>query len=472
MIRQNLKVLRRLNATVDLTLVLVAFFLAALTSSLLGKDPFVPTDFWGVLRFPVLLALISWAAVLGTEPKLYEYRMRSFGQTLRILTLATVKSAGLFLALLFLFRLIVIGRTTFLLHTGYAFTLLLTERVALSALLHALRRRGYNYQTILIVGTGRIARSFADDVFAHSEWGVRIVGFLDWEAQERLWRYRDVPLVGALDDLGSIVQNNHIDSVVFAVPRTALGRLEGAMQVCEQTGTQALLMADFFEPKIATRSVTQLAGKPVIMFSTAPTKEWSILIKNSFDRLAALAGLIVGLPVMAAAAAAIKIEDGGPVLFKQFRCGLNGRRFPLYKFRSMVVDAEARKAELLARNEVKGAAFKLTNDPRITKVGRFLRKSSIDELPQLWNVLMGHMSLVGPRPPLPDEVSRFDPWQRRKLSMKPGITGLWQVGGRSNVDFDEWMRMDLDYIDRWSLRLDVKILLKTIPAVLTREGAK
>jgi len=472
MIRQNLKVLRRLNATVDLTLVLVAFFFAALTSSLLGKDPFVPADFWGLLSVPVLLALISWAAVLGTEPRLYEYRMRSFGQTLRILTLATAKSAGLFLALLFLFRLIVIGRTTFLLHTGYAFALLLAERVALSAVLHALRRRGYNYQTILVVGTGGIARAFVDDVFAHGEWGVRIVGFLDWEAKDRLWRYRDIPLVGDLGDLGGIVQNNHIDTVVFAVPRSALVRLEGAMQICEETGTRALLMADFFEPRIARRSVTELAGKPVIMFSTAPTKEWSILVKGMFDRLAALAGLVAASPVMLLAAAAIKLEDGGPVLFKQFRCGLNGRRFELYKFRSMVPNAEALKAQLLAQNEVNGAAFKLTDDPRITRVGRFLRKTSIDELPQLWNVLMGHMSLVGPRPPLPDEVSRFDPWQRRKLSMKPGITGLWQVGGRSNVDFDEWMRMDLDYIDRWSLRLDAKILLKTIPAVLSRDGAK
>jgi exopolysaccharide biosynthesis polyprenyl glycosylphosphotransferase len=472
MIRQNLRILRRLNATLDLALVVIAFFLAALASARLGKDPFVVADFWGPLTLPVLLALISWAAVLGTESGLYEYRMRSFGQTLRKLALVTVKSAGLFLALLFLFRLMLIGRTTFLLHTGFTFVFLLTERVALAALLHAMRRRGYNYQAVLVVGTGKIARTFVDDVFGHPEWGVRIVGFLDWELPDRFWRYRDIPLVGELSDLGSIVQNNHIDSVVFAVPRSALARLDGAMRTCEETGTHAVLMADFFEPKIATRTVSQLAGKPVIMFSTAPPNEWGILFKGAFDRVAAAAGLVVASPVMLAAAVAIKLEDRGPVLFRQHRCGLNGRRFPLYKFRSMVPDAEALKAQLLARNEVSGAAFKMTDDPRITKVGALLRKTSIDELPQLWNVLLGHMSLVGPRPPLPDEVSRFDPWQRRKLSMKPGITGLWQVGGRSNVDFEEWMRMDLDYIDHWSLKLDAKILLKTIPAVLTREGAK
>jgi exopolysaccharide biosynthesis polyprenyl glycosylphosphotransferase len=455
-----------------LTLVILAFFAAGLTSNVLGKDPFVISDYWGYLQVPVLLALISWAAALGTQKELYEYRMRSFRQTLWQLVIATGKGGGLFLALLFLFGQMRIGRTTYLLQVAYTFSFLLVERAVFAAILHSLRKRGRNYQSVLVVGTGEIARSFVDDTFAHKEWGVRVVGFLDWVLPDALWRYRDIPLVGNVGEIGRIIQNSHVDYVVFAVPRSALSQIDASIHICEETGTPALLVADFFAPTIASRRITELAGKPVIVFSPTPDREPGILVKSAFDRLAAFVGLVIVAPIMFGAAVAIKLQDRGSVLFRQHRCGLNGRRFWLYKFRSMVTNAEELKAELMRHNEIDGAAFKMANDPRVTKVGRFLRKTSIDELPQLWNVLCGHMSLVGPRPPLPDEVSQFDRWQRRKLSMKPGITGLWQVGGRSNVQFEDWMRLDLQYIDQWSLRLDAKILLRTIPAVISGHGAK
>jgi len=472
MLRQNIRLIRRINAAADLLLVVLAFFAAGLTSNLFGKDPFVVSDYWGQLKIPMLLALVAWAVVLGNEPRLYEYRMRSFPQTVRLLIWATIKGGGLFLALLFIFGQMRIGRTTYLLQIGYVLLLLITERAAIAAVLHSYRKRGFSYQSVLVVGTGKIGRAFVDDTFAHPEWGVRIIGFVDWEPRDELWRYRDIPMIGSLEDIGDIVQNNHVDYVVFATPRSGLGRIDEAIRICEVTGTPAVLVADFFEPTIASRRVSELAGKPVIIFSTTPNREWGILIKSAFDRLAALVGLVLLLPILAVIALVIKLQDGGPVFFVQNRCGRHGRRFKLYKYRSMVPDAESRQGDLLKHNEVKGAAFKMTNDPRVTRFGRFLRKTSLDEIPQLWNVLCGHMSMVGPRPPLPDEVSRFDRWQRRKLSMKPGITGLWQVNGRSNVDFEEWMRLDLQYIDQWSLRLDAKILLRTIPAVITGEGAK
>jgi exopolysaccharide biosynthesis polyprenyl glycosylphosphotransferase len=189
------------------------------------------------------------------------------------------------------------------------------------------------------------------------------------------------------------------------------------------------------------------------------------------DVVGVLFMLIFALPLMAAVAAAFVWESAGPILFKQTRVGRNGRRFVMYKFRSMVADAEKRKQELLHLNEMKGPVFKIRKDPRITRVGAFIRSTSLDELPQLLNILLGDMSLVGPRPPVPSEVEQYEAWQRRRLSVKPGLTGLWQVSGRNNVDFEKWMELDLRYIDNWSLTLDFKILLRTVPVVLSRSGA-
>jgi exopolysaccharide biosynthesis polyprenyl glycosylphosphotransferase len=197
-----------------------------------------------------------------------------------------------------------------------------------------------------------------------------------------------------------------------------------------------------------------------------------MLAKNVLDAFLAAFGLILSSPVMALAAMAVKLTSPGPVIFKQYRCGLNGRKFKIYKFRTMVDNAEEMKKNLVRFNEIKGAAFKMKNDPRITPVGRFLRKTSIDELPQLFNILKGDMSFVGPRPPLAEEVVRYDCWQRRKLSMKPGLTCLWQINGRSNVSFEQWMKLDLEYIDNWSLLKDAEILVKTVPAVLKGTGAR
>jgi lipopolysaccharide/colanic/teichoic acid biosynthesis glycosyltransferase len=195
-----------------------------------------------------------------------------------------------------------------------------------------------------------------------------------------------------------------------------------------------------------------------------------LLVKRGIDIILSAAALVVLSPFLLGIALVVRIVDGPPVLFRQVRVGLHGRLFQLVKFRSMVPDAEERLAELQAHNEIQGHAFKVTNDPRLTRTGRWLRRTSIDELPQFWNVLRGEMSLVGPRPPLPREVRDYDVWHRRRLSMKPGITGLWQVAARHEPEFDRWVAIDLDYIDRWSLWLDLKIILRTIPAVLAGEG--
>ena len=227
------------------------------------------------------------------------------------------------------------------------------------------------------------------------------------------------------------------------------------------------------EQKISSAKYSDFHGVPLLTFESAPTNEWQLAAKRLFDLFLSLMLLIMLSPIFLFVAVAIKFTSKGPVLFRQQRCGLNGRRFRFYKFRTMTEGAEEKLSELIAHNEMSGPVFKMENDPRVTPVGRFLRRFSLDELPQLWNVFLGQMSFVGPRPPLPKEVNRYDNWQRRRLSMKPGLTCLWQVRGRNRIsDFNEWMKLDLEYIDNWSLWLDLELFFKTIPAVLLAKGAK
>ena len=234
------------------------------------------------------------------------------------------------------------------------------------------------------------------------------------------------------------------------------------------------MLADFFQPQISQTNLDELHGRPVLVFRSAPADSWPRLVKSAMDTVvAALALLLFSLPLLLVALA-VKLTSQGPVLFRQARCGLNGQPFMMYKFRSMVTDAEQRRDELAKFNEMDGPVFKITHDPRITPIGKWLRKFSVDELPQLYNVLKGDMSLVGPRPLPVDEVKRFDDVaHRRRLSVKPGLTCLWQIQGRSNVtNFKEWVRLDLEYIDNWSLWLDLKIILMTVPVVIRGSGAK
>ena len=226
-------------------------------------------------------------------------------------------------------------------------------------------------------------------------------------------------------------------------------------------------------PRAGKIEVAQMTGYdlPMIGMRRTPTSEGKLLLKRLLDLFGSLVGLILLSPLMIGTAIIIKVTDPGPIFFSQVRSGRNGRKFRMHKFRSMVVNAEALKAKLMAQNEMDGPVFKMKHDPRITRIGRFIRKTSIDELPQLFNVLLGEMSLVGPRPPLPSEVAKYKPWQRRRLSVKPGITGPWQVSGRNEISFEQWMEMDLEYIDNWSLWLDIRIIFMTVPVVLMKKGA-
>ncbi len=356
----------------------------------------------------------------------------------------------------------------------FACLFLLAEKLALRTTARYVRARGFNYRGVLIVGTSPTAHRIADSIRVHRFWGYRVLGFIDIgngdEVPGASWRGR-FPLLGQVEDIPRIVESNVVDDVIFAVHRKELDRLEDLFLSLHEQGIRTRFALDLFPHTRARVEMEDLDGMPLLSFATTPTSQLQLMAKRALDVALAALMLLIGLPVVTVIALAIKVTSGGTVLFRQTRCGLNGRFFTIYKFRTMVEDAEERRLELMHLNEMKGPVFKLRSDPRVTLLGRFLRRFSLDELPQLWNVLRGDMSLVGPRPPIPEEVAQYQRWQRRRLAMKPGLTCLWQISGRNNIDFDRWMQLDLEYIDSWSPMLDVKILLKTIPVVISGRGA-
>lgn len=334
----------------------------------------------------------------------------------------------------------------------------------------SLRKPEHARNRIIIVGTGPRGRAVADLIFRSPELESRIDGFLDYH-RTGLWRYRDIPLIGHPDRLERIIAENQVDAVVLAVEPDDMPYTAPLLATAERMGVTVSLIPDMYRPRIARAVPASLDGTPTIAYRAVPESRIAIGCKALLDKAGAVVGLLLASPIILLAAIAIKIESRGPVIFKQVRSGINGRSFDLYKFRTMCRDAEKKKSELRELNEMSGPVFKIRSDPRVTRVGRLLRKYSIDEIPQFVNVLRGDMSLVGPRPPLPSEVSRFEPWQRRKLSVKPGLTCTWQVSGRNQIDFEDWMRLDLQYIDNWSLWQDAKILARTVPTVLRGNGA-
>jgi len=317
------------------------------------------------------------------------------------------------------------------------------------------------HRRVLLVGTEEDTSRMRADLEIKREEEIQFVGELDLNKS-------------SIADLVTMMHERSPNNVILNGKHTYFGQIEKAIQACELEGVEAWLVAHFFQTQISRTSLDDFYGRPVIVFRSAPEASWQGVAKQLLDFLGAALLIVVLTPVFIIASLAIKLSSRGPVLFRQQRCGLNGQPFTMLKFRSMVTDAEQRRHELERLNEMDGPVFKVTNDPRVTKVGRLLRKFSIDEFPQLFNVLRGEMSLVGPRPLPVDEVKRFDdPAHRRRLSVKPGLTCLWQVSGRNNVtNFRDWVRLDLEYIDNWSLWLDLKILWRTIPVVLAGTGAK
>jgi exopolysaccharide biosynthesis polyprenyl glycosylphosphotransferase len=337
--------------------------------------------------------------------------------------------------------------------------------------LNAAAKRHY-----VIVGTGVDAARFAQAIEADRTESSEILALISAGSEDPDPEFSDLTGRGArlpiraLDELTPMLRERVVDEVIFATDPHATRQLEELFLICEEEGIKVRVVVNFFPGMISHVSLDKLHDLPLLTFSSTPDNDYLLFLKRLFDLAIACAMTLVFAPLSLPVIIAIRLSSKGPVLFSQERCGLNGRRFRLYKFRSMYQDAELRRAEIADLNEMDGPVFKCANDPRITPVGKYLRKFSIDEWPQIFNVIRGHMSLVGPRPPLPDEVREYKPWQRRRLRMKPGLTCLWVLEGRNSLDFTHWMQLDMRYIDDWSLGLDCRILLRSIGHVLSGKG--
>ena len=428
--------------------------------------------FWNRLSIDIRLAAvafgIAWVAALWYRG-LYRLgtRWRLGSEALDILW-ATALVTALTLSALFVFRQENVSRL-FLVFLFIAQSLVtFASRAALRAWFIRLRSGGHGAHYMLVVGTGRLARDFAEAVERRSGLGIRIIGHLAVPGGSTV----DLrsPILGSIEEMDRVFHEQVVDEVAICLEPSALRYLDPVARIAADEGKVVRVPIDPISLPLPNAREEEFEGFVVRSLVVGQEHELGLVAKRLMDIAGSLVGLVVLSPLLLATAVAIRRRDGSPVLFRQTRVGLHGRPFSICKFRTMVPDAEARLAEVRHLNERNGIVFKATDDPRLTRLGRTLRATSIDELPQLWNVLKGDMSLVGPRPLPVHEVAEFDVWHRRRHSMKPGITGLWQVEARTEPEFDRWVERDLAYIDRWSLQLDVRIILRTIPAVFGRTG--
>jgi exopolysaccharide biosynthesis polyprenyl glycosylphosphotransferase len=457
-------------AASDIAALVVAFLTAYALRRLVGRPLFRPAGPLDHYLWLLVLIVPTWLGLLaafGGYGVHWTARSRAW-------LAARTSAIGLVLltAALFLVKESEINRSLLVLFAATSAGAVWLGRELVLGWLRRSRRGERWSRLVLIVGTGERATRLIAALRRYPEAGWLVRGCVMMGPADLERTVAGVPVIGSLAELPELLQGDAaVDEVFFAVPPERLDQLADALEACESLGVDARVLVDVHRPEHAHAFVEELFGLPFYGFSPTVTRQGELAAKRFLDLAGGTLLLLLSLPLFALIAGGIKAASPGPVFFAQDRAGFHGRRFRMYKFRTMVVDAEARLEEVVHLNEMGGPVFKAGQDPRRTRLGRFLRRTSLDELPQLINVIRGEMSLVGPRPLPVYEASRIKGAQRRRLAMRPGITGLWQVSGRNMVDFDSWMQMDLAYVDRWSLGLDLLILLRTVPAVLRGEGA-
>ncbi len=426
-------------------------------------------------RFYFGLFILAWLLGASDQRLFASQRGDSLWTQLIAIGRTLLFSLGVSLVLMLFFFRETIDKEYFGLFATAVIVYVLIFRVAMRLFLWSIRRRGYNFRQILIVGANPRARHLVEVIISHGQYGYHLVGLLDDEPERvQYLKEYDVNYLGGVHDLERILLENVIDEVYICLPvRKYYTTINSAAHLCEGAGILVRLIADLFPLRVATSRIHQLEDIPLLSLSAIPEAQTQLIVKRAIDTLVSAAFLItVAWWLFPLIGSIVKLESKGPMFFLQDRVGLNGRKFKCIKFRSMVANAEALKETLAEHNEADGPVFKMKEDPRMTRFGKFIRKTSIDELPQFLNVFLGDMSLVGPRPPVPKEVAQYSWDQRRRLSVRPGITGLQQVSGRSDLSFDEWVELDLAYIDNWSLEQDLRILVRTLQVVVTGRGAR
>ncbi|MBM2810649.1 MAG: undecaprenyl-phosphate glucose phosphotransferase [Chloroflexi bacterium] len=381
---------------------------------------------------------------------------------------STAVAAMLLFALASLIRYPASSRLTFIYAWVLAILLTVSGRVAIRLVLAKLHRGGHGIERVVVVGNNRLARMVMQMLAQQSQLGYRVVGFVDEAVRSDFGRFR---ALGAVQSLPQVIAQHQVDRVIVALPAAQHTKALWVLDHCQKDGVSFSLVPDLFELRLSHVNLDTVGGIPLFRLQETSITGWNLFVKRALDVVGSAVLMILLSPVLAVTALAIKLDSHGPILFRQQRLGRNGTPFVCFKFRSMQDRAEDQLDGLMERNEADGPIFKIRDDPRLTRVGRFIRRTSMDEFPQLWNVLRGEMSLVGPRPPIPTEVEQYEEWHRRRLEVVPGMTGLWQVSGRSHLSFDEMVMLDIYYIENWSLGLDLQILTRTIPTVFAAAGA-
>ena len=469
MLKQQAALFNRITQLFDIVTIMAAFGAAHAirNNSLPALGPLLD-HLW-----IMLVVLPTWHFFMSKYYLYASVRTLSIGQIISSLLKVHLYGSVVTASAIYLIEPHGLRRTLFVIFILISFISLTTGKLLLKGVLSYMRRRGYNTRNLLIVGCKERRNKFIQLVNDHAQWGLTIVGIFLPPTPRNIDTGDETPLLGGVEDLVSFCKSHPIDEVVFCLYRNEIQNLDDYFLEMDQMGITVRMVLDVYEVHRARREVAMFHGElPILTFHCMVFDASQLFVKRCLDFIGALVGIIITSVLFPFIALAIKLDSPGPLLFGQKRVGEHGRLFKCWKFRSMYIDAEERKKDLSHLNEMNGAIFKIKNDPRITKVGHFIRKTSLDELPQFWNVLCGDMSLVGTRPPTPDEVANYENWHRRRISIKPGITGLWQISGRNQIqEFDDIVRLDLEYIDKWNIWLDIRILIKTIKVVFVREGS-
>jgi exopolysaccharide biosynthesis polyprenyl glycosylphosphotransferase len=479
MLIETTRLLVKAHKAIDIVLTALSFVAAYFI-----KKDFLPFPYRGLITDPdyyvvLLMIVIIWYMVLDFFNLYAPVKRRSYPEIFWKTAKAVSTAVVVMTLCLYIFKIEDVSRI--MIGIFFALNLLFLETGKWLLYKYATRSRknGFSLQNILIIGSKQRSQDVIEAIGHQEKSGVRILGCLDI-TQDQVGQNvtGSIHVIGIVDDLEKILREQVVDELLVAMPMGMIEGIEKYIAIAEEMGVAVRVIPDWQLHRLMTRPVIanihfeDFFGIPSMALSTITTRHGELLLKAVFDYLAAIILLIAFSPLLLAVAFTIKFSSPGSILFRQIRSGLNGRRFTVYKFRTMVLDAESKKEEIEHLNETDGPVFKIKKDPRIIPyLGTILRRTGLDELPQLINVLKGEMSIVGPRPPIPSEVDKYDLWQRRRLSMKPGMTCLWQTSqNRNDVRFEDWMNLDLQYIDNWSLKLDFLILLKTLRVVLSGEG--
>jgi len=473
-IQQKIKIFRFTERLVDALLIYAAIIIASLLNNIYHIST---NNLIQINIYVIVIIIIIWQILIQIFEHDLIYRNMHILQILKNVFFINFIGITTLISLAFLLQISINNRFIIICFGMLIFIFLVIKKSLLKYFLSYIRYEGMDTKNIIIVGTSNRAKRLLKEFYTHQEYGIKIVAIINPNSTPTdLNKYLNtIKLIDGMDSFKKIIDENDVDEIFFAIDMNSLQNINSIFTYLDNIGVSYHMMINeavhnYINEKIEAKT-SYYYGIPMLSFHAVSASYIKLYIKTIIEKVLALILLVLTLPILIFFGILIKLNSNGPVFFKQERVGLRGRKFYQYKLRSMILDAEEQKNQYMHLNEQTGPVFKIKNDPRLTTIGKFIRKFSIDELPQLFNVLLGSMNLIGPRPPVPEEVQQYNDKQLRRLSMKPGITGLWQVSGRNSVqDFNDWVKLDFKYIDNWSFTLDVKIALKTIQTVLSGSG--